>query len=119
MGAGKPDRWKPLEGLAAAGNTSHQIAKKLGVHREAVVREALRRGIILHADRVVGKSRKVDPNRVLREFISALESLAPSCDLIEPGKVDRKILREGIETFDEAMRALNRLRRRLNREGNR
>ena len=112
-----PSRWEPLERLAAEGNTSGQIAKILGFHRETVVNKARERNIKIPADRIVRGQRDADPDRVLREFVSTLESLMPSCDMIEPEKVDAVVLAECISVMDEAIRALSKLRKRLKTGG--
>lgn len=107
--------WGRLDSLAAEGHTSRQIAEKLGVHVETVAKRAKERGVTIQADKVVRGSRRIDPNRVLGEFVATLESLAPSCELIEPSKVDRKVLKESIRGMNEAMKAFNSLRRLLRR----
>lgn len=112
----KADRWGKLAELAAGGHTSDQIAKKIGVGRETVKRKAKALGVKIHADEVMGRSRRLKPNRILREFVATLESLVPSCEMIEPAKVDPQVLTECITLMDDAMRALGRMRRRLKEE---
>lgn len=111
-GNGKAD-WSRLAELAADGNTSHQIAKKLGVGRDAVVKKAAQVGVKIHADRVVGKSYLPKPNRILREFVEALEALAPSCDLIDTSCVTPDMLRECVPVMVRAMKQLRKLEHRL------
>jgi hypothetical protein len=104
-----------LAALIAEGNTSHQIAALLGISRSAVMIRAKKAGLDIHADRVVGKTRRIDPERVLRSFAETLESLAPSCEQIEPEKIDRAVVAECLGLIDDACRAIGRLRSRLRR----
>lgn len=104
-----------LAALIAEGNTSHQIAALLGISRSAVMIRAKRAGLDIHADRVVGKTRRIDPERVLRSFAETLESLAPSCEQIEPEKIERAVVAECLGLIDDACRAIGRLRSRLRR----
>jgi hypothetical protein len=110
---GKADRWAPLAKMASEGHTSDQIAKEIGFTREVVARKAKALGIDIPADRVLYKSRRVNHNRVLSEFVNTLESLVPSVDLIALEKVDRAVLTESLGVMDEAMRVLGKFRRQL------
>jgi hypothetical protein len=113
---GKADQWKQLAAMAAQGYTSSQIAKKLGIGQAWVNRKAAMLGIKIHADQVVGRSRRLDPNRVLREFAGMLDALVPSCETIEPSRIDRKVLAQSITSMDEAIKAFGTLRKRLKKE---
>ena len=84
-----------------------------GKWHEHVRRKARELGIVIPADRVLGRSRRVDPARVLREFMDTLESLVPSVELIEPAKIDAAVISDALASLDVSIRALNRLRRRL------
>lgn len=106
-------RWEALPDLAAAGHSSRQIATQLGTSDEVVRRKARALSIDIPADRVMGRTRRVNHNRVLREFALSLESLAPSCDLIEFGAIDRTVLKESLTVMDEALKPINRMRRQL------
>lgn len=112
-GEATKDRWSDLASLAADGNTSHQIAKKLGVGQEAVRRAAIRMGVDLKADRVVGKTRRFDHAKALREFVGTVESLAPSVDMIDLSDVAPDVLRECAEIMGDGMRALRKFERAL------
>ncbi len=114
-GVGKPDRWKNLAELAAAGHSSSQIAEIVGVGREAVVIRARRMGVSIPADVVQGSSRRLNHNRVLTEFSGALEALAPSCELIDPAKVDPQVLAECVAVMEEALSAITAFAKRLKR----
>lgn len=110
-----PDRWAKLADLAADGHSSSQIAKELGVGREQVRRQAKSRGIEIHADRIVGRTKRIDSNRILREFVATLESLVPSCDMIDIESVKPDVLTDCLAALDDALREINKLRKRLKR----
>jgi hypothetical protein len=112
-GNGKGDRWAKFADLAADGHTSHQIAKKLGVHRETVLKKARECGVLIRADGVVGKSHIPKPDRILREFVGTLESLVPSCELIDISSLSPSVLDECVPILIDAMKALRKLGRRL------
>ena len=115
-GNGKADRWERFAELAAAGNTSYQIAKELGVVRQSVMKRAARDSINIHADRVVGSSRIPKPDRILSEFVNTLEALVPSCEMINLEVVKREVLVESLQIMDAAMPALTRLRKGLKKK---
>lgn len=107
------DPWDQLPELVAAGNTSSQIAKIIGVGREQVRRRALALNLDIHADKVVRNSRFLNQDRILREFVATLESLVPSCDLISPAGLTPGAIEECVAIFTDAMRSLRKLERRL------
>lgn len=108
-------QWGRLEALVAEGHSSHQIASALGVSRHSVLIRAKKIGLSIHADVVLGRSRYIDPTRVLRSFAETLDSLVPSCEQIEPEKIERHVLAECLGVIDDALRAFGRLRTRLRR----
>lgn len=110
------DRWSRLPDLAAAGHHSSQIAVELGVGRQAVLNRAKAMGIEIPADRVLGRARLRDQNRILREFVATLESLIPSCETIDPSAIERDLLREYSDGLTAALKELRKLDRRLRKE---
>ncbi len=110
------DRWAPLAKLAAKGHGSSQIAERLGFSRSTVVAKAKALGIEIPADKVLGRSKRTNHNRILTEFVNTLESLTPSVDLIDLTRVDRDVLRECSAVMEESMRALVKFRRLLRGE---
>lgn len=110
------DRWARLADLAASGHHSSQIADELGFSRQSVIKKAKALGIDLPADRVMGKSRLRDEERVLREIVSALDALTPSCESIEPHSINRAALVECSAGLTNAIKELRKLDRRLQKE---
>ena len=111
--------WGLLERLAAERFTSHQIAQRLGVARQTVMEQAKRRGVMFPADNAMRKSKQsVNSNRVLSDFASTLEALAPSCDLIQPEALNAAVLSESVKVMSDALKQINRLVRNLKKTGN-
>ncbi len=104
---------KRLKALAKKGATSAAIADELGFGRSWIKVSAKRHGIDIRADKVMGASQVLKPDRVLCSFVKVLESLAPDYELIDLDKIDRKCLVQCDSDMDEAMRPINLLRRRL------
>lgn len=113
----KVDRWEQVAKLAAEGNSSHQIARIVGWTAEYVRRSAAERGISIHADKIVGKTRLMNQERVLRDFVDTIESLLPSCDLIDASAVAPDVLRECLAVLVGAMKTLRKFERRLAKGG--
>jgi hypothetical protein len=107
------DRWEKLEELIAAGNSSDQIAKRIGVGRGAVVNKAKKLGLRIKADAVLGRSRRLSLDRVLTEFLVTLESLLPSIEMLNVSQISSDVLTDCSDRMDIAMRELGRLQRRL------
>lgn len=111
-------KWDNLDELAKGGHSSHQVARQFGVGRAQVMRKAAELGVTFRADQILGRTRHLDHNRILRDVAGTLESLVPSgCGLVNLAKVDRDVLAECIDVIDAAMRQLNRFRKRLKEEG--
>lgn len=116
-GKANSDRWADFADLADQGHTSDQIADKFGVSRRTVVKRAAKLGIALCADQVIGRSRKIDPDRALRDFANTLESLVPSCEMVDPSNVTPEALAEYLPVIAQSMRELNRFLRKMEGAG--
>lgn len=73
--------------MAAQGYTSRQIATAVGVTIEGFPEFRKRHGIDVPADAVVGKTRHIDPNRVVEETVASLEGLAMGVGLIDDPRI--------------------------------
>lgn len=99
--------------LAAEGHSSGQIAAQLGVNEEYVRRLARNNGIEIRADRVVGRTRHHDSNRIMRKTVSALEGLAMGIALIDLEDLDPAEITDWAASLTDSVRALNRFARQL------
>jgi hypothetical protein len=74
--------------FAASGMSSRQIGERLGVGDERVRQVARERGIDIRADVVLGRTRRLDSGRIVRETAHALEGLAVGVELADPAGLD-------------------------------
>jgi hypothetical protein len=109
-----PERRRELIAeLAGHGMTSHQIAVRLGIKDARVRAVAREHGITIRADQVVGRSRRLDSNRIAREAVHALEGLAMSVELADLAEIDSAEAAEWPASLARSLRVLNRFARQL------
>lgn len=75
--AERDERWARAKELAENGHSSHQIAKDLGVGVEGLRVRLREKGIDVPADRVVGKAKLHDSNRILEHMAMDAENFEP------------------------------------------
>jgi hypothetical protein len=101
---------------AGEGTTSRQIAGLLGIRDDAVRRIAREHGISIRADEVVGRTRRLDSNRIVRETANALEALATGAGLVNPAELDKAQIPGWASSMTTSLRELSRLARTLKEE---
>jgi orotate phosphoribosyltransferase-like protein len=100
--------------LAASGMTSRQIGKRLGIGRKAWLDLRTRHGIEVPADGVVGKTRRLDPVRIIDESVGALEGIAMALTLIEDvASLDAEKRLQWLDAIREPLAAINRFQKEL------
>jgi hypothetical protein len=102
-------RLELIRGWAAQGCSSRQMADLLGKRDDAVRQLAREHGIEIPADQVVGRTRRLDSNRIVRETVHALEGLAMGAGLVMPGELDTAEIPAWTASITDSIRALNRL----------
>lgn len=114
--AEREERWTRAREMAAEGYSSHQMAAEFGV--EVIgFRERLRaNGIDVPADRIVGKRKHHDANRIIEQMVMDAENLTADVNLIDFGQVDRERLGEWADALTSARRALDAFIKRLIKE---
>jgi hypothetical protein len=103
--AGQPSR-DLIARHAAAGMSSRQIAGLLGIGGHQVREVAREHGIAIPADAVVGRTRRPDPNRIVRETAHALEGLAMGVTLADPADLDPAQAAEWTTSLSRSIRVL-------------
>jgi hypothetical protein len=93
--------------LAEKGNASPQIARIVGVGEEWVRETARDYAIEIPADKAVGRTRRVDSSRVVREAVSTLEGLLITLPLVDMDDLDPREASEWTASLDQSIRALN------------
>jgi len=101
---------------ADEGSTSRQIAGLLGIRDDIVRRIAREHGISISADEVVGRTRQLDSNRIVRETANALEGLATGAGLVNPAELDKAQIPGWAGSMTASLRALSRLVKTLKEE---
>ena len=101
---------------AGDGSTSRQIAGLLGIRDDAVRQIARDHGISIRADTAVGRTRRLDSNRIVRETVHALEGLATGAGLVNPAELDKTQIPGWAGSLTASLRALNRLAKTLKEE---
>lgn len=109
----RDQRAEKVADLAEQGYSSHQIAKKLGLHRGTVVDIARDYDITLHADKVTGGTHHIDSARVVRETVSTLEGLLITLPMVDMDSLDPREANEWTASLDQSIRALNRFNKKI------
>jgi hypothetical protein len=94
---------------AAQGCSSRQMADQFGKRDDVVRQIAREHGIEIPADEVVGRTRRLDSNRIVRETVHALEGLAMGAGLVTPADLDKAEIPAWTASLTDSIRALNRL----------
>jgi hypothetical protein len=108
-------RAQQIRELSGEGNTSEQIAARLDVRPDHIRRIAADEGITVHADEVIGRARRIDPNRIVRETASTLDALVSAVELVDVERLDQEELDEWATSMRRSLRALQRFTKELNR----
>ena len=107
------DRRELIAAHAAHGMSSHQIAARLGIGAHRVRELARQHGITIAADEVTGRTRRHDPNRIVRQTAHALEGLAMSVQLADPAGLDPGQASEWAASLSRSIRVLAKFARQL------
>jgi len=99
--------------FAATGMSSRQIGERLGVGDDRVRQVAREHGIAIRADAVLGRTRRPDSSRIVRETVHALEGLAMGVDLADPAELDPGQAAEWAASMTRSIRALTRFLRQM------
>jgi len=114
--AGTAARVEKARDLADTGHSSSQIAHALGMS-EASARKMFRReGIDIPADRVVGRARRLNANRVIEQTVRAVEPSTELLAAINYRDLDYALLGEWISSLSESLKALKTLMNTLEKE---
>jgi hypothetical protein len=101
---------------AGRGATSRQIAAQLGIRDDVVRRIARDHSISIRADEVMGRTRRLDSNRIVQETVTALEGLVMGSALIEPAELDTTRLAGWAASMAASLRSLSQLAKTLKKE---
>jgi len=101
---------------AGRGMTSGQIGDRLQISDQRVRQVARDHGITIRADVVIGRSRRLDSNRIVRHTADALEGLVMSIRLADPQELDQAQAAGWAASISASARALSRFAKEVIRE---
>ena len=99
--------------FAGSGMSSRQIGERLGIGDDRVRQMAREQGIEIRADAVLGRTRRLDSNRIVRETVHALEGLAMGVELADPAGVDPAEANEWAASMARSIRLLGKFLRQM------
>lgn len=99
--------------LADEGHSSTQIARRVGLSAETVRAKARQYGFEITADRVIGRARLINPDRVVSETVYALDGLAMGVKLIDLADLDPAQVAEWATSMSASLSVLTRLAKQL------
>lgn len=106
-------KWERVELLANSGLTSPQIAREVGMSEQGLREAARKRGIAFPADKVVGRTRRINPLDVLERIVVSLEGDVSVLGLVTYDDVTREQAAEWLERLAEPLREIRRMQSRL------
>jgi hypothetical protein len=109
----RAERIAQIQDLAKRGHSSEQIGSQLGIQPGHVRRLAAEEGIPLQADEAMGRARRIDPNRIVRETVATLEGLVSILDLVDLDCVDHTSVDEWTTSLRRSLRSLQRFTKEL------
>jgi hypothetical protein len=114
--AGVAQRRKDIADMAGRGFTTRQIASSLGVVEAAVTKIAKEADVIIHADRVVGKTRRHDSMRIVETMVMDAENLTADVNLIEFADLPKEAIARWVDSLQASHRSLAAFIKRLKKE---
>ena len=106
-------RIKLIGEFAARGMSSGQIGERLGIGDDRVRQLAREHGIDIRADAVLGRARRPDSNRIVRETAHALEGLVMGVELADPAGLDPAEAAEWAASMTRSIRLLSKFVRQM------
>lgn len=107
------DKWARVTDLAGQGYTSDQIAREVGM-TEAGLRNGTRKhGITVRADKILGKSHRINPIEVLGKIVLSLEVTQSSLELVSYEDVTPEQAAEWLEQLAAPLRAIRKMQTAL------
>jgi hypothetical protein len=99
--------------FAASGMSSRQIGERLGIGDDRVRQLAREHCIDIRADAVLGRTRRPDSGRIVRETVHALEGLVMGVELADPAGLDPAEAAEWAASITRSIQALSKFVRQM------
>jgi transposase len=99
--------------FAARGMSSRQIGERLGIGYDRVRLLAREHGVDIRADAALGRTRRPNSARIVRETVHALEGLALGVELADTAGIDPAEAAAWAESMTRSIRALSKFLREM------
>jgi len=106
-------KWDRVTTLAATGSTTRQIAADVGMSEGGVKAGAKQHDIDIRADRVVGRTRRLDSNRIIRECVAELEGVVSGLALVNYNDIDPEEAPTWVDSLTKSMSAISKANRQI------
>ncbi|WP_100811753.1 hypothetical protein [Microbacterium sp. BR1] len=106
-------KWQTVADLATQRLTSPQIAQRVGMTEKHVRAEGARRGIEFPADKVMGKTKRINGLDVMERLVTSIEVNQSALELVEFEDISPEKADEWLQRLAEPLRAINRMKSRL------
>lgn len=111
------ERRAEIKRLTAAGYRQSEIGARLGMNTQVVANLQHRLGIA-SVEVMFGRSRRIDVNRVMAGIVAGVSVPQTSIDLLNGnwGQLDRDMLAGWVESLNESIATLQKMRANLRKE---
>lgn len=109
-------RRQDVRDMAERGFSTRQIASAIGIGEGAVSDIAKKEGIVIHADRLVGKTKRLNANRIMDRIVADAENVTAGVDLITFADLDREQIAGWLKSLTASRDKLGAFIRRLMKE---
>ena len=107
------EKWATIAEMAEQGYHSVQIAKAVGMDEDHIRPAAKKRGIEFRADKVLGRTKRINSSYVIEQIVLGIEVSQSSLDVVSFEDVTPQQAREWLERLTEPMRAIRQLQTQL------
>ena len=106
-------KWDRITALAASGSSTPQIAREVGMSEAGIKSGAKDRGIDIRADRILGRTHRLDSNRIVRESVDALENIVNGLALVNYDDIDPEEAQTWVDSLTKSISALSKANRQI------
>lgn len=109
----RQQRADKIRDFAGRGYSTRQMLEMVGIGQRAIKIIAKDFGIEIPADKVIGKTKRHDSNRIVDNVVDELASLYLSLELIDYTHLDQERAEHWANSLDESFKILTRFRKQI------